>query len=125
MRRTPQTVAVLGALSELGHATNLELKRAIKAAFPEVTASTVHRITERMVDSKLAAYGPSLGGVKVIDRNTDKHDHFFCSACEKLIDINLKDETVDDIQSQLPSRLMRSSIVISGVCEACTEAAAE
>lgn len=119
MRRTPQAVAVAAALQELGHGTNLQLMRAVRGQFPEITASTVHRITERLVENGVAIYGPSIDTSRVIDANTVPHDHFVCTSCQGLLDISLDEAAVQCIESQIPGQLLRTSIVISGICQAC------
>lgn len=118
-RKTPQTTLIKEILAKKGHATNQDLAAAARKTFPEITNTTVHRITTRLVGAGMAAYAPSLDHVKVIDTNTKDHDHFLCQGCGRLVDIHLSDVTFKQLQSQLPSQLSRHNILVAGMCERC------
>ncbi len=118
-RKTPQTTLIRELLAKKGHATNQELAAAARKTFPDMTNTTVHRITTRLVVASMAAYAPSLDHVKVIDANTEDHDHFLCQGCNRLVDVKLTDATFNQLQSQLPSRLSRHNILVAGMCEKC------
>lgn len=118
-RKTPQTQLVTSLLNSLGHATNQELVREAHKTMPAMSATTVHRITARLVEAGMASYAPVGDGVKVIDANVAPHDHFVCRSCGRTIDIALTDLVVEELQKQIPGKLVRRSIVITGVCEIC------
>lgn len=118
-RKTPQTLLIKSLLKAKGHATNQELAAEARKTYPNMTNTTVHRITDRLVDSGMAAYAPSLRNVKIIDAKTESHDHFYCQTCHRLLDIKLSDMSFNAIQSQLPGKLSRSNILIAGTCQRC------
>jgi Fur family peroxide stress response transcriptional regulator len=118
-RKTPQTLLVRNLLLKKGHATNQQLAVEARKTFPDITNTTVHRITARLINAKLATYAPSLDHVKVIDANLKKHDHFLCRGCNKLLDIALGDEIFNNLQQQLPAPLSRHNILIAGTCVKC------
>lgn len=121
-RKTPQTLLIRNLLDEKGHATNQELAAAARKVFPQMTNTTVHRITSRLIDVGLAQNAPSLHGVKVVDANTHVHDHFICQGCGRIVDILLSGESFRAIQKQLPGKLSRSGVLIAGTCEPCLDA---
>ncbi len=118
-RKTPQTLLIRKLLGEHGHATNQELAAAARVTYPQMTNTTVHRITARLIGVGLAAYAPSLHGIKIIDSNIFPHDHFTCQGCGRIIDIKLSDESFRALEKQLPGKLSRRSVFVAGVCEPC------
>ena len=118
-RKTPQTVIVLELLNAEGHATNQRLVSLVHKTMPDISATTVHRITKRLVESGRASYAPSVGHSKIIDSNARPHDHFHCRTCGRLIDIRLPKSSFDHIQEQLPGKLSRENLMVSGVCKRC------
>jgi len=120
-RKTPQTQLVISLLDTLGHATNQQLVREAHKTMSAVSSTTVHRITTRLVEAGMASYAPVGDGVKVIDANVTPHDHFVCRGCGRIVDVALTDFVVDELQKQIPGKLVRRSIVVTGVCEACAQ----
>lgn len=118
-RKTPQTLLIKQLLTDRGHATNQELAKEARKTFQNLTNTSVHRITSRLVDAGMISYAPSLSGIKVLDANTENHDHFSCQVCGKLIDINLSDKFYDQLQDQLPGKLSHENILVAGVCKKC------
>ncbi len=118
-RKTPQTLLIIDLLKKLGHATNQDLAIEAHKKMPGISATTVHRITNRLVEAGMASYAPINDGIKVLDANVSLHDHFVCRACKRIIDIALTPELIDGIQEQIPGKLVRNSIVITGLCEQC------
>lgn len=106
-------------LADKGHATNQELAKEARKTFQNLTNTSVHRITSRLVAAKMASYAPNLSGVKVIDANITNHDHFACQVCNKLIDIKLSDKFFDQLQDQLPGELSHENMLVAGVCKKC------
>jgi Fur family transcriptional regulator, peroxide stress response regulator len=118
-RKTPQTLLIRKLLEERGHATNQDLAAEARKIFPQITNTTIHRITTRLVSAGMAAYAPSLHDVKVIDANIKPHDHFICQGCGRTVDINLSDEAFNSLQKQLPGKLSRRGVLVAGTCEPC------
>lgn len=118
-RKTPQTILIKQLLVDKGHATNQELAKEARKTFQNLTNTSVHRITSRLVAAKMASYAPNLSGVKVIDANITNHDHFACQVCGKLIDIKLSDKFFDQLQDQLPGKLSHENMLVAGVCKKC------
>jgi Fur family peroxide stress response transcriptional regulator len=119
MRLTPQTRAVLHWVRRLGHAANSELLQCLLPGFPELTATTVHRITNRLVEAGEIARGPTLGGGTTLDANLAPHDHFHCTNCGGIRDIFVSDAIFEDLQAQLGENLVRRGLLVTGSCEAC------
>lgn len=116
---TLQTEAVLAALRERGHATNLELHAALATTLPQLSLQSLHRITARLLERGEVGVGPSDGRNIVLDARFTPHDHFVCTSCGGIIDLELPDSVIAVVQEQLGKNLVRDGIVMRGRCESC------
>lgn len=119
-RSTKYTRMVRDYLSEKGHASNAEIAEHIRLAYPEVSATTIHRITTRMVERKEAGLGPTTNDHALrLDANTLPHDHFQCVACDCVRDIQLDPAILASLQSQLGDCEFSGNLTIQGTCANC------
>ncbi len=118
-RITPQTMAVLDVARRFGHCSNHQILIEVRKKFPMLTATTVHRITNRLVGNGLLANGPQINGVQLIDANTLPHDHFMCSACDGIKDIAINKSVRASIQKELGIKRLPKSLTIYGDCDTC------
>lgn len=119
LRMTPQTITVVKIIKSQGHASNAQILKLTKKSFPNISATTIHRITTRLIKAKMASAGPKINGVKLIDSNLKKHDHFVCANCGKVKDVRISRCTRVELQQQTGSVLMPSSLIIMGDCQNC------
>lgn len=120
MRTTPQTTAVIEALKHFGHATNATLLSAIQEEFPDISATTVHRITKRLVDEKrIGQLRSPLDGSMLFDANPSPHYHFGCQPCGQVHDIELSPAVVAEIQEAVGKKLLTDTLSIIGVRADC------
>lgn len=116
---TLQTKAVLEALARLGHATNLQLHEAVSAQIPDLSLTSVHRITARLLEREEIGAVPTSSRNVVLDIRPEIHDHFVCTRCAGVVDIVLPASTVESIQQQLGTHLAEGGLVIRGCCAYC------
>lgn len=120
-RQTKYCDAIRKAIATLRHATNLELLEALRMTYPDLSATTVHRLTARLVErGELQFAPPTTDGAMRFDVNTTKHDHFMCRHCGKLRDATFPDTTLRDIEGQFEGCTISGPITISGICKNCT-----
>jgi Fur family peroxide stress response transcriptional regulator len=119
LRMTYQTKLVLDVAKQLGHSTNSDILNYARKTIPELSATTVHRITTRLISHGLLQYGPDLHESKVIDANISKHDHFVCKACSGIKDIYLQDSVKAQIRQQVTNLSANASLTITGDCDLC------
>lgn len=122
MKNTPQTKLVFDTVQKLGHATNQQILDVIRSEMPELSITTVHRITKRLVEGGMAQYAPSKDGVAVVDANTANHHHFVCGSCHGVIDIDLPEYLVEQVQEQIGDNIAAGGLTINGSCAACVAA---
>jgi Fur family transcriptional regulator, peroxide stress response regulator len=118
---TVQTEAVLDALGRLGHATNQSLHAALSESMPALSVQSLHRITARLLERGEIGLGPSDGRQVVLDATPTAHDHFVCSECGSIVDIEIPESTISSIQQTLGRHLLRDGIVVYGRCALCGE----
>lgn len=119
MRTTIQSQAVLALLNERVHATNLDLYNQLKSSMPTLTLPSIHRITIRLASEGIIGVAPHLNGVSMLDSNPVLHDHFYCTSCAGLMNIDLADSVIQSIQNQLGQNIVRRGLLVSGTCENC------
>lgn len=123
MTTTIQSKAVVQALHTLGHATNQDLHEQVTKQLPGLSATTVHRITTRLIENKEIGYAPSNGKAVMLDAEPEPHDHFVCKGCGGMKDITLPNSVFKNIQEQLGKNIVENELVIYGICVDCANKA--
>lgn len=124
-RHTKYVDAVIAALARLGHATNAELHAAVKGEYPEVSATTIHRVTTRLKERGRIGCAPKpLTGAERYDINPEPHHHFVCQSCGGVCDIA---DTVEAraVMEQLKTLSghceLAGSLTMQGECKGCVK----
>ncbi len=122
-RSTRYTKAVQGYLTEVGHATNVEVLEYLQKSYADVSATTVHRITTRLIErGKLAMAPIAKGNVMRFDINTEPHDHFVCSNCDMLRDTHIASAIRPLLEESIGDGCQISgNLVVSGLCKKCSK----
>jgi len=119
-RETKYSTAIVSALGDLGHATNSELLLQLRDAFPEVSATTVHRATARLLERNKISEAPAdAHGSMRYDATVTPHDHFICSGCGGIRDIDIADAIIPTVSQALGGCKITGRLVINGSCETC------
>lgn len=116
---TMQTRAVRDALAALGHATNVQLHEALAPTMPDLSLQSLHRITARLLERGEIGSVPNDARGVILDTRNDVHDHFVCTKCGGVVDIELPAATTTAIQEQLGTHLADSGLVVRGTCAVC------
>lgn len=88
LRRTPQRVLVLEAVSRLGHATPEEIAAHVQGGAPEVSLSTVYRALDALVDVGLVARGHldrAAASYHLVEHAD--HLHVLCGECAAMAEV--------------------------------------
>ena len=101
-RITKYTGDVLSIVCQLQHATNSEIAGRLRESYPDISDTTVHRITQRLYNDGAIGLAPSSRqGCLRYDFSPESHDHFICSECDSLQDIKVPDSVRCQIERQL------------------------
>lgn len=119
-RQTKYSKAVKQVIQHLDHATNLEIHMAMQGGFPNVSATTIHRVTKRLVDEGEISLAPSKrDGSARFDSVIEPHDHFVCNECERLRDVDIAGAVIPVLESTLEGCKISGRLVIYGTCQQC------
>jgi Fur family peroxide stress response transcriptional regulator len=119
-RQTKYCYAIKNALARCGHATNSALLDELRRFFPCLSATTVHRATARLAARGEIGWAPDTkDGSMRYDANLQPHDHFVCSDCDNLRDIDIKNKLLPILGSSIADCQLSGSITISGTCKNC------
>lgn len=112
-------------LATVHHATNVEVLEHLQARYPHVSATTVHRITSRLVErNKLALAPMAKGNVLRFDSTIEQHDHFLCSNCDMLRDAHVAENIRPILEESIGEGCQISgSLVVTGLCKKCNKEA--
>lgn len=119
-RNTKYSAAVLKYVQTKGHTTNSEVLKALQSEWPDVSATTVHRITTRLAEHGEIGIAPNDGnGNMRYDANITPHHHFYCSCCDLLRDIQLNSKLLGELESSLGGCKLNGQLLINGACGKC------
>ncbi len=121
-RQTKYIAAVREIMHQTGHATNAAILAELRITYPDVSATTVHRITARLVDrGELALAPPAHDNSTRFDTTTTQHDHFSCNQCDCLHDVTLDGEIRQGLDDQLQGCSLSGPLTIQGTCRNCLQ----
>ncbi len=119
-RQTKYCTSIVSLLKRMGHATNQELLVELRRVYPGLSATTVHRATQRLASRGKIAIAPNaVDGSIRYDANTKPHDHFACDKCNQLVDADLKDKIMPIINRSIVGCDISGRLTIAGVCHNC------
>lgn len=120
-RATKYSTFVMNALAKRGHATNAELLYDARAQYPDVSATTIHRITSRLLLAGKVRLAPTgRDNAMRYDANIEPHDHFMCTVCERLRDAVFGSDIRDSIETHIGDGCSISGdLTVTGVCKYC------
>jgi Fur family peroxide stress response transcriptional regulator len=119
-RQTKYCQDIETMFAQCGHATNYELLTELRKTYPSLSATTVHRITARLLSrGAIAIAPPSPDGAMRYDANVSPHDHFMCNKCGMLRDADMKHKVAPIIEASIKDCVLSGRLTISGVCSKC------
>jgi Fur family transcriptional regulator, peroxide stress response regulator len=120
-RQSKYCQEIMRVMQGLKHATNAELHTSLKQKYPELSATTVHRATARLAErGNLCIAPPANDGSVRYDANIKPHDHFMCTKCGFVQDINIKDSIMPILESSIKECCLTGSLTIGGTCKSCS-----
>lgn len=124
-RQTKYTAAVYEALIDLRHATNLQILNALQQTFPEVSATTVHRVTTRLKSRGMIGCAPKpTDGSERYDITAAPHHHFMCISCSAICDVPETDEArqvIDQLKELSGECAIAGTLTLRGICKPCVK----
>lgn len=123
LRMTPQREVLLRILGETPHhPTAEELYRKVRKVLPSVSAATVYRNVQTLVDAGVLSVLERAGQAIRYDPNPEEHHHFVCERCGEVTDVYVArlDYALDHGRSGLGDADIRACAVqLHGICARC------
>ena len=119
-RNTNQRQIVYDAISFLGHTTTDELINYINEKDLNVSLATIYRNLTILLD-ETHIKKVKIGDLEVYESVKDKHYHFECKKCKKIIDVLPKDVKLDSshINKIYNMDVLDFDMVFYGLCPEC------
>jgi Fe2+ or Zn2+ uptake regulation protein len=119
-RETKYIKALKIYFNDFNHSTNQQALSYLRLFYPNLTSTTVHRITTRLLEQKFLKLAPmNKDGERRFDSNLVSHDHFHCQNCDSLRDIELPNDLKSQIENLLDDCKISGNLIISGLCRNC------
>ena len=123
-RKTRQRTAVLEALRSVKtHPSAEEVYLMVKEKIPRISLGTVYRNLEMLTEQGLIQKLDGSGSQRRFDGNPERHYHFRCLDCGKIIDAEM--EPISDLEEYLVKRsdfeVTGHRLEFLGLCLECRE----
>ena len=122
-RQTKYATAVYDVLTELKHATNIQILEAVQKHFPEVSATTIHRVTARLkARGKIGCALKPTNGSERYDITPKPHHHFMCVSCSGICDVPETEEArrvIEQLKELSGECALAGTLTLRGVCKKC------
>ncbi len=122
LRVTPQRIEIYKQLISTDEHPSAEiLYEKVKTTFPSISFDTVNRTLLTLSRIGAASVVEGSGDVRRFDGDLEKHQHFKCIKCKRIVDFHHK--PFDDIKvpASIGKRftVLRKSIYLEGICDLC------
>lgn len=95
-----------------------------KEEFPNISLGTVYRNLNLLTDIGEVVKIPAQDGGDRFDGNVEPHNHFFCTGCGKIIDLDLDMEKIEELNATAAENfdgiIESSTTIFYGKCGSCT-----
>ena len=124
VKLTPQRLVIYKELiDDDTHPSTDMLYQRVRQTFPTISFDTVHRTLLTFHDIGIAEIVEGSGNPKRFDGNLDKHHHFQCLQCKKILDIyhEAYDQLPIPVALQNSCRITRQTVWLEGLCKECCD----
>ena len=122
LRLTPQRIEIYKELIKTDEHPSAEiLYEKAKKTFPNISLDTVNRTLLTLNEIGAAFIVEGSGDVRRFDGSMEKHQHFKCVKCKRIIDFHHKPFDIIKLPASIEKRftVLRKSIYIEGICDLC------
>jgi Fur family peroxide stress response transcriptional regulator len=119
---TPQRVAIYEEMiKSKDHPDSDDIFEKVKNVFPDISLDTVYRTLSKFAEIGVVHLVEGYGESKRYDPDTNKHHHFRCQKCNKIVDFH--NESYDNLR--IPAALQKKfnvtnvKVILEGTCNEC------
>ena len=122
LKVTPQRVAIYRELINTDEHPSAEmLYEKVRKLFPSISLDTVNRTLLTLNEIGAAVVVEGSGDAKRFDGGMDKHQHFKCVKCKRIVDFHHKPFDVIAVPGNLAKKfkILKKTVYIEGICDLC------
>ena len=124
MKYSRQRESILNALNEkLDHPTAEMVYNCVKQEQPNISLGTVYRNLNLLTDIGEAIKIPTPDGGDRFDGNVMPHNHFFCTSCRRVLDLDLDMKNIEEVNKaaaeNFDGMIESSTTIFYGKCGDC------
>jgi Fur family peroxide stress response transcriptional regulator len=122
LKITPQRCAIYQKLmSAKNHPTADEMFRIVQKEFPNISYDTVNRTLLTFAEIGLVDVIPTKGGPRRFDPDLEKHHHFHCVQCGKIVDFVSAEFDKVGIPEHIRDeyKVFTKRVILNGLCKHC------
>ena len=93
----------------------------VRQTFPNISFDTVNRTLLTLSKIGAASIVEGTGEVRRFDGGTEKHQHFKCIRCKKIVDFHHKPYDNIELPASIDNKytVLRKTIYLEGICDSC------
>ncbi|MHC4226691.1 MAG: Fur family transcriptional regulator [Planctomycetota bacterium] len=122
LKVTPQRIAIYQELLKTNEHPSAEtLYEKVREVFPSISLDTVHRTLLTLSEIGAATVVEGTGDAKRFDGDLDKHQHFRCVKCKRIVDFHYEPLDNLSIPAEIEGRftVLRTTVYVEGLCDSC------
>jgi Fur family peroxide stress response transcriptional regulator len=122
LRVTPQRIEIYKELVKTDEHPSAEtVYEKVRKTYPNISFDTVNRTLLTLSEIGAAFIVEGSGDVRRFDGGTEKHQHFKCVKCKRIVDFHHKPFDVIRLPASIGNKftVLRKSVYIEGICDTC------
>ena len=124
LKVTPQRTAIYRELINTDEHPSAEmLYRKVRKLFPSISLDTVNRTLLTLKEIGAAFVVEGSGDAKRFDGGMEKHQHFKCVKCKRIVDYHHQPFDVIKVPGNIAKKfkILRKTVYIEGICDLCLQ----
>jgi len=122
LKVTPQRIAIYRELINTdAHPSAEVLYEKVRKLFPSISLDTVNRTLLTLNDIGAAFVVEGSGDAKRFDGGMEKHQHFKCVKCKRIVDFHYKPFDVIRVPGSIAKKfkILKKTVYVEGICDLC------
>jgi Fur family transcriptional regulator, peroxide stress response regulator len=105
------------------HPTALAIYEALKKVMPKISLGNIYRNINILIEEARIKSSEFGSDIEHYDAMADKHYHFICQKCKKIIDflLPLQNDIIKNAQQNTKNIIKDHTIQFFGICEDCNK----
>jgi len=122
MRVTPQRIEIYKELIITDEHPSAEIMyKKVRKTYPNISFDTVNRTLLMLSEIGAAQIVEGSGDVRRFDGGIDKHQHFKCVRCKRIVDFNHKPFNNIKLPASIGKKfkILKKAVYLEGICDLC------